>query len=130
MQALAGGVGENAVPSARPAGNTARMSVRGHPVTDAVDSVLWNRELGAVPEENIVALVQQLFSGIRDYLVQAAEMKFNCFFLMPVIDEFPTKLREEVEAAFEANLEDVFDVVSVLPHPHLHRLSALLSLAE
>ena len=40
-------------------------------------------------------------------------MKFNCFFLMPMIDTFPTKLREELEAAYDKNLEDVFDVASV-----------------
>ena len=33
-------------------------------------------------------------AGIRDQIVQAVELKFNCFFLMPVIDAFPTALRE------------------------------------
>lgn len=47
--------------------------------------------------------------------VQAAEMKFNCFFLMPLVDEFPTRLREEVEAAYDNNMEDVFDVAMVRP---------------
>lgn len=40
-------------------------------------------------------------------------MKFNCFFLMPVVDSFPTRLREELEAAFDENLDAVFDVVAV-----------------
>lgn len=45
--------------------------------------------------------------------VQAAEMKFNCFFLMPVIDVFPMKLREELEVAYDANLDAVFDIQAV-----------------
>ena len=35
------------------------------------------------------------------------ELKFNCFFLMPVIDSFPTRLREELEAAYEEDLDEV-----------------------
>jgi hypothetical protein len=62
--------------------------------------------------------VHQLFNGIQDYLVQAAEMKFHCFFLMPVVDVFPTKHREELEVAYELNLEQVFDVDTV-PGPCL-----------
>jgi hypothetical protein len=34
-----------------------------------------------------------------------------------LIDTFPTKLREELEAAFEHNIEDVFDVASVCTPP-------------
>lgn len=41
------------------------------------------------------------------------ELKFNCFFLMPVVDAFPTRLREELEAAYEEDLDDVFDVAAV-----------------
>jgi hypothetical protein len=40
-------------------------------------------------------------------------MKFNCFFLMPIVDAFPARLREELEAAYEAGLEHVFDVTAV-----------------
>lgn len=31
----------------------------------------------------------QIFEGIRDFIVQAVELKFNCFFLMPLVDTFP-----------------------------------------
>ena len=95
------------------AASATRHSVRGHPVSDVIEGTLWNRELGTMSEEVVTALVHQLFEGIRDYLVQATEMKFNCFFLMPIIDTFPTKLREELEAAYENNLEEVFDVATV-----------------
>ena len=31
----------------------------------------------------------------------AAELKFNCFFLMPLVDAFPARLREQLEAAYD-----------------------------
>lgn len=52
-------------------------------------------------------------AGIRDHVVQAVELKFNCFFLMPVVDTFPTKLREELEAAYDEDIDEVFDVTAV-----------------
>ncbi len=36
-------------------------------------------------------------AGIRDHMVQAVELKFNCFLLMPVVDAFPSRLRAELE---------------------------------
>ena len=45
--------------------------------------------------------------------MQAVELKFNCFFLMPVVDAFPTRLREELEQAYEEDLDEVFDVAAV-----------------
>ena len=32
---------------------------------------------------------------------------------MPVVDAFPTRLRTDLEAAYEEDLDDVFDVASV-----------------
>ena len=52
-------------------------------------------------------------TGIRDHVVQSVELKFNCFFLMPVIDTFPTRLREEIESAYIDDLDAVFDVGAV-----------------
>ena len=52
-------------------------------------------------------------AGIRDHVVQAVELKFHCFFLMPVVDTFPTRLREELEQAYEEDLDEVFDVAAV-----------------
>jgi hypothetical protein len=46
-------------------------------------------------------------AGIRDHFVQSVELKFNCFFLMPIIDTFPTKLREELESAYDEDLDEV-----------------------
>jgi hypothetical protein len=44
---------------------------------------------------------QKVFEGIRDFIIQSAELKFNCFFLMPLVDAFPQRLREELEGAWE-----------------------------
>ncbi len=33
------------------------------------------------------------------------ELKFNCFFLMPVLNDFPTRLRTELETAFEEGID-------------------------
>lgn len=80
---------------------------------DVLENTLWNRTLGAMSEEIVAALVCQIFEGIRDHFVQSAELKFNCFFLMPIVDAFPTRLREELEAAYEEDLDEVFDVAAV-----------------
>ena len=55
----------------------------------------------------------ECFAGIRDHVVQAVELKFNCFFLMPVVDSFPTRLREELESAYDDDIDEVFDVTAV-----------------
>ena len=39
--------------------------------------------------------------------MQSVELKFNCFFLMPIIDTFPTRLREELESAYDEDLDEV-----------------------
>ena len=41
-----------------------------------------------------------LCAGIRDQVVTTVELKFNCFFLMPLLDAFPGRLREELETAY------------------------------
>ncbi|KIY93293.1 hypothetical protein MNEG_14669, partial [Monoraphidium neglectum] len=68
---------------------------------ELLECTLWQRQLGSLSEEMVAALVCQVFEGIRDYLIQSAELKFNCFFLMPLIDTFPQRLREELEGAWE-----------------------------
>ncbi|KAH7431119.1 hypothetical protein KP509_08G030700 [Ceratopteris richardii] len=79
-------------------------------LVDLLESTLWNRRLAPSSEEIVNALVAQIFDGIRDHFVMAAELKFNCFFLMPVVDKFPALLREDLEAAFEEDLDNVFEV--------------------
>ena len=46
-----------------------------------------------------------------DHFLMAYFPQFNCFFLMPVVEKFPALLRDDLEAAFEEDLDSVFDVV-------------------
>lgn len=81
-------------------------------LVDLLESTLWNRRLAPSSEQIVNALVAQIFQGIRDHFVTSAELKFNCFFLMPVVDKFPALLREDLEAAFEDDLDNAFDVAN------------------
>lgn len=79
-------------------------------LVDLLESTLWNRRLAPTSEEIVNALVAQIFDGIRDHFVTSSELKFNCFSLMPVVDKFPALLRDDLEVAFEEDLDSVFDV--------------------
>ncbi|XP_062091625.1 dynamin-like protein ARC5 [Humulus lupulus] len=79
-------------------------------LADLLDSTLWNRKLAPSSERIVYALVQQIFHGIREYFLASAELKFNCFLLMPVVDKLPALLREDLESAFEDDLDTVFDI--------------------
>lgn len=60
--------------------------------------------------------------------MQTVELKFNCFFLMPVVDTFPSRLREEIEQAYMDDLDAVFDVGAVRDalNTRLHALESEL----
>ena len=75
---------------------------------------MWRRlqREGSLLSPSMTAM-EVMRAGIRDHVVQAVELKFNCFFLMPVVDAFPTRLREELERAYEEDLDEVFDVAAV-----------------
>lgn len=81
-------------------------------LVDLLESTLWNRRLAPSSEQIVNALVAQIFQGIRDHFLTSAELKFNCFFLMPVVDKFPALLREDLENAFEDDLDNAFDVAN------------------
>ncbi|GFZ16820.1 P-loop containing nucleoside triphosphate hydrolases superfamily protein [Actinidia rufa] len=82
-------------------------------LTDLLDSTLWNRRLAPSSERIVYALVQQIFHGIREYFLASAELKFNCFLLMPVVDKLPALLREDLESAFEDDIDNVFDITNL-----------------
>jgi hypothetical protein len=44
-------------------------------LVDLLESTLWNRRLAPSSEEIVNALVAQIFDGIRDHFVTAAELK-------------------------------------------------------
>ncbi|KAL3843732.1 hypothetical protein ACJIZ3_001135 [Penstemon smallii] len=81
-------------------------------LADLLDSTLWNRRLGPSSERIVYALVQQIFHGIREYILASAELKFNCFLLMPVVDKLPALLREDLDSAFE-DVDNVFDITTL-----------------
>lgn len=95
-------------------------------LVELLEGTMWNRTLGSTSEDIVAALVCQIFEGIRDHFVQSVELKFNCFFLMPLIDTFPARLREELECAYEEDLDEVFDVAAVRVALE-HRLKSLES---
>uniref|UniRef100_A0A7N2MJX7 Uncharacterized protein n=1 Tax=Quercus lobata TaxID=97700 RepID=A0A7N2MJX7_QUELO len=70
-------------------------------------------EACSITERIVYALVQQIFHGIREYFLASAELKFNCFTLMPVVDKLPALLREDLESAFEDNLDNIFDITNL-----------------
>lgn len=39
--------------------------------------------------------------------------QFNCFLLMPIVDKLPALLREDLESAFEDDLDNVFDITNL-----------------
>ena len=82
-----------------------------------------NQNFVAVSSEDVTAHGTErrvtICAGIRDHVVTAVELKFNCFFLMPLIDSFPTRLREELEAAYDEDLDEVRN-----PQPSARRLMA------
>jgi len=78
-----------------------------------LEATVFTRELTPITEDMVSSLVACVFGGIREHLTQTIELKFNCFFLMPFVDEFPSALRMDIESAYDEHLEDVFDVASV-----------------
>lgn len=90
-------------------------------LADLLDSTLWNRRLAPSSERLVYALVQQIFHGIKEYFLASAELKFNCFLLMPVVDKLPALLREDLESAFEDDLDNIFDITNLQHSLHLRK---------
>lgn len=82
-------------------------------LADLLDNTLWNRRLAPSSERIVYALVQQIFHGIKEYFLASAELKFNCFLLMPIVDKLPALLREDLECKFEDNVDSIFDICSL-----------------
>merc|ERR1712216_861094 len=66
----------------------------------------------------VSALVKQIVSAWRTSFAQNVAMKFNCFFLLPFLDEFPFFLRTELDALSEKSSQfmDLRDVREGLLH--------------
>jgi len=58
----------------------------------------------------VTCLVQHITRAWRGNFAQQVATKFNCFFLMPFIDQLPYYLRTELDRIYSDNVEDLFDV--------------------
>lgn len=58
----------------------------------------------------VSALVQHIIRSWREHFARSVAMKFNCFFLMPFIDEFPFYLRQELDRVYEGDMAHLFDI--------------------
>ena len=58
----------------------------------------------------VSALVQHIIRSWREHFARSVAMKFNCFFLMPFIDEFPFYLRQELDRVYEGDMANLFDI--------------------
>uniref|UniRef100_A0A0D3HS18 Dynamin-type G domain-containing protein n=1 Tax=Oryza barthii TaxID=65489 RepID=A0A0D3HS18_9ORYZ len=56
--------------------------------------------------------MEDLVSTTR-YVTWSLHNKFNCFLLMPIVDKLPALLREDLESAFEDDLDSIFDVTQL-----------------
>jgi hypothetical protein len=41
------------------------------------------------------------------------QLQFNCFLLMPIVDKLAALLREDLESAFEDDLDGIFNVTQL-----------------
>ncbi|XP_030941408.1 dynamin-like protein ARC5 isoform X2 [Quercus lobata] len=58
-----------------------------------------------------IRCMEDLISTTR-YITWSLHNKFNCFPLMPVVDKLPALLREDLESAFEDDLDNIFDITN------------------
>jgi len=58
----------------------------------------------------VTSLVQFITSSWRNHFARSVTMKFNCFFLMPFMDEFPAYLRNELDSIYESGVAEMFDI--------------------
>lgn len=60
-------------------------------------------------------LVQHIVSQWRETFARSVTTKFNCYFLLPFVDDFHKYLRLELQKVYDGNgetLNDVFDLIS------------------
>ena len=55
----------------------------------------------------ISALVQFIVKSWQEHFAKTVAMKFNCFFLLPFIDDFPQYLRNELDKIYDTGAGSV-----------------------
>ena len=48
----------------------------------------------------VASLIQYIVRSWREHFARSVAMKFNCFFLLPFIDDFPSYLRSELDKLY------------------------------
>jgi hypothetical protein len=83
------------------------------------EEMLSGRDAGRT-NSVVSALVQYVIRSWRDHFARTVSMKFNCFYLMPLLDDFPEYLRREVDAMHEngdiGELFDIYETRQALQH--------------
>ena len=69
----------------------------------------------------VTALVQYIIRSWRDHYARTVAMKFNCFFLMPFLDEFPAYLRNELDKMYDSDVGEMFDIAEARKALHNRR---------
>lgn len=85
-------------------------------MADYYDLMQLTEEMLAVKESNrtatvVTALVQHISRSWRNHFAKVVSMKFNCFFLLPFVDDFPFYLRTELDKLYESGVGEMFDIV-------------------
>ncbi len=58
----------------------------------------------------IAALVRHIMASWRTHFARTVAMKFNCFFMMPFSDSFPSYLRQELDKIYQGDVGELFDI--------------------
>eukprot|EP00613_Pedinella_sp_CCMP2098_P010239 CAMPEP_0171653378 /NCGR_PEP_ID=MMETSP0990-20121206/39517_1 /TAXON_ID=483369 /ORGANISM="non described non described, Strain CCMP2098" /LENGTH=279 /DNA_ID=CAMNT_0012232783 /DNA_START=29 /DNA_END=869 /DNA_ORIENTATION=- len=58
----------------------------------------------------------QRSAGVAMSFAQNVAMKFNCFFLLPFLDEFPFYLRTRLDQLYDTDLRHLFDLTEARQH--------------
>ncbi len=58
----------------------------------------------------IAALVRHIMASWRTHFARTVAMKFNCFFMMPFSDRFPSYLRQELDKVYQGDVGELFDI--------------------
>lgn len=85
-------------------------------MSDYYDLMQLTEEMLTVKESNrtavvVTALVQHISRSWRNHFAKVVSMKFNCFFLLPFVDDFPFYLRTELDKLYDSGVGEMFDIV-------------------
>jgi GTPase SAR1 family protein len=97
-----------------PGDRTKRIDRDYHNLVQIIEEAFLSRDASRT---NIVVggLVQHIVASWREQFCKTVIMKFNCYFMLPFVDEFHRFMRDELQKLYEGEgdgLTDVFDMTS------------------